>query len=448
MKIKRNVICVTRLPYSVTNDDASQINCWYHTKMDRKLHDLYPRRGIGSLADWKGHHVARSWMEIEFNAKEAASINRPRRQWGYLGRLSGYIFREEIDSGNNDVSKLPIESFSFKAKETHFSEWELIIIFQQDAKFDLRKGRERGKVRTTQQRIIKEFDVFQTIGERHDVSSMPRSPINVLPISGDESPERITPVSENCSLGRWATVACLICYQHNENTELYSIVNDKKLNLPQNIPFYICKNYQLVILTILVVPALNRVVSSFATKLGVDCIQNYKLQLRYFHLTRTAASFNKLRNESSSHTQENSDFQSSGPVFPPTIRNLVWMARAESVSQTRVNAVLSSKKESQGSFWRLKFRLFVPRKTYNHRAAFAYEEDQFQVYLLARRSMKIRQRLHRGHSRSMHISHLRITPLHILTVTPIAFSKLPKWSIVGHCYLAYSNNILNKQFAV
>ena len=36
--------------------------------------------------------------------------------------------------------------------------------------------------------------MFQTI-ERHDVSSTPRSPINLLPISrGDESPERITPV--------------------------------------------------------------------------------------------------------------------------------------------------------------------------------------------------------------------------------------------------------------
>ncbi|KAK1121412.1 hypothetical protein K0M31_010214, partial [Melipona bicolor] len=53
---------------------------------------------------------------------------------------------------------------------------------------------EKGGNSNNAARIIKEFDVFQTIGERHDVSSTPRSPINVLPISGDESPERITPV--------------------------------------------------------------------------------------------------------------------------------------------------------------------------------------------------------------------------------------------------------------
>lgn len=48
-------------------------------------------------------------MEIEFNAKEAANINRPRRQWNIWDVYLATFSRRDCDVGgkkNNDILKL------------------------------------------------------------------------------------------------------------------------------------------------------------------------------------------------------------------------------------------------------------------------------------------------------------------------------------------------------
>ena len=59
-------------------------------------------------------------------------------------------------------------------------------------------------------------------------------------------------------------------------------------------------------------------------------------------------------------------------------------------------------------FWMFESSIICPHRNVQSPSTVYLRERSISVYLMVQRSTKMRQRLRKGHSSSMHISHLRI----------------------------------------